>query len=426
MQRTLVRLDTLLGFFGWGVCRLIFYPQTTTERAHGSGTPDTRATACYRHSDHYYHAPSCPPAPAPLPREPIPATAAALPTSAVRVGAEPYATTCPATATTAAPHGRGATGAAGDAAGDIVDDMSRGVAPEAGALRETAMRRSLPEAIAAPRVRGDRSLYNPNPVGDPSQEESPRVLSRAEHPISRKNIDESAIKVLYRPHRSGKKGYLVGGGVRDLMLSGRPKDFDVATDALPREVKRLFRNSRIIGRRFRLVHVFFQNETVEVSTFRRDPDREAQRGGPEDLLITDDNVFGTPREDAFRRDFTVNALFYDIGDFTVIDYVGGIEDLEARLIRAIGDPDVRFPEDPVRMLRACELAARLQFGIESELRRRPGAAAARSRRRRRRGSPRRSCRSSSAGTAARRCNGCSTSLSVPLEILWLPEVQIPV
>jgi len=203
-------------------------------------------------------------------------------------------------------------------------------------------------------------------VEDPGQEDSPRILHRAEHPISRKNIDETAIKVLYRLHRSGKKAFLVGGGVRDLMVGGRPKDFDVSTDAQPRDVKRLFRNSRIIGRRFRLVHVFFQKETVEVSTFRRDPDRDAQRGGPDDLLITDDNVFGSPREDAFRRDFTVNALFYNIADFTVIDYVGGIDDLEARLIRAIGDPDVRFQEDPVRMLRGCELAARLNFGIDMQ------------------------------------------------------------
>ena len=200
-------------------------------------------------------------------------------------------------------------------------------------------------------------------IGDRS-EEQPTVLRRADHPISRKNIDHTAIKVLYRLHRSGKKAYLVGGGVRDLMLEGRPKDFDVSTDARPNEVRRLFRNSRIIGRRFRLVHVFFKDGLVEVSTFRRDPDRDAQRGGPEDLLITDDNVFGTPREDAFRRDFTVNALFYNVADFTVIDYVDGIEDLRARLIRAIGDPDVRFQEDPVRMLRACELAARLGFGIE--------------------------------------------------------------
>lgn len=192
----------------------------------------------------------------------------------------------------------------------------------------------------------------------------PLTLSRAEHNVSRKDMSDSTVKVLNRLHRSGAKAYLVGGGVRDLLIGRKPKDFDVSTDARPEAVRRTFRNSRIIGRRFRLVHVYFRDGIVEVATFRRDPDPEAQRGGPEDLLITDDNVFGTPREDAFRRDFTVNALFYDIADFSVIDYVGGIEDLQSRIIRVIGDPDVRFREDPVRMLRACELAARLGFSIE--------------------------------------------------------------
>jgi poly(A) polymerase len=190
-------------------------------------------------------------------------------------------------------------------------------------------------------------------------------VARSEHPISRRDISRNAIKVLYRLHNAGYKGYLVGGSVRDLMLGRRPKDFDVGTDARPNDVRRLFSNSRIIGRRFRLVHVYFHDgEIVEVSTFRRDPEPEEQRGEPGELLITSDNTFGTPREDAFRRDFTINALFYDIAEFSVIDYVDGIEDLERRLVRAIGDPDVRFREDPVRMLRACEFAARLSFGIE--------------------------------------------------------------
>jgi poly(A) polymerase len=192
----------------------------------------------------------------------------------------------------------------------------------------------------------------------------PRILPRSEHSISRQNIDGNALKVLYRLHNAGFKGYLVGGGVRDLLLGREPKDFDVATDARPNEIRRLFRNSRIIGRRFRLAHVFFKDGVVEVSTFRRDPEPEEQDSAPGELLITSDNTFGTPEEDAFRRDFTVNALFYSIADFSVIDYVGGIEDLESRLIRVIGDPDVRFREDPVRMLRACEFAARLGFGIE--------------------------------------------------------------
>lgn len=198
----------------------------------------------------------------------------------------------------------------------------------------------------------------------------PLVVSRDSHPVSRKNIDLHAIKVLHRLQRAGYRACLVGGGVRDLMLGRRPKDFDISTDARPQQIRRLFRNSRIIGRRFRLVHVYFKDGIVEVSTFRRDPDPEAQSGGPGDLLITDDNVFGTPEQDAFRRDFTVNALFYDIADFSVIDYVGGIEDLERRSIRAIGEPDLRFLEDPVRMLRACEMAGRLDFTVE------PGTSAA--------------------------------------------------
>lgn len=199
-------------------------------------------------------------------------------------------------------------------------------------------------------------------MGEDSAE--PQVLPRSEHPVSRSNIDFNALKVLYRLHRAGYRALLVGGGVRDLMLSRRPKDFDVATDARPHEVRKLFRNSRIIGRRFRLAHVFFKDGIVEVATFRRDPEPGDQDGGSDDLMITDDNVFGSAREDAFRRDFTVNALFYDIADFSVIDYVGGLDDLQRRLIRTIGDPDTRFPEDPVRMMRACELAGRLEFGID--------------------------------------------------------------
>lgn len=170
--------------------------------------------------------------------------------------------------------------------------------------------------------------------------------------------------MLYRLKNAGYKGYLCGGAVRDLMLRGRPKDFDVCTDAEPQQLRRLFRNARIIGRRFRLAHVIFRDGIVEVSTFRREPERDEQKGGPEDLLITSDNAFGTPREDAFRRDFTINALFYNVADFSVIDYVGGTDDLENGLIRVIGDPDLRFREDPVRMLRACEFAGRLGFTIE--------------------------------------------------------------
>lgn len=198
---------------------------------------------------------------------------------------------------------------------------------------------------------------------------SPRILARAEHPVSRKAIAKEALKVMYRLSAAGHRAYLVGGSVRDLMLGRAPKDFDIATDARPPEIRRMFRNSRVIGRRFRLVHVFFHDQVVEVSTFRREPDPAEQRVRSategESLLITSDNTFGTPEQDAFRRDFTVNALFYDIADFSVIDFVGGVRDLERRLIRTIGDPRVRFREDPVRMMRACELAGRLGFGVEA-------------------------------------------------------------
>ena len=190
---------------------------------------------------------------------------------------------------------------------------------------------------------------------------APRVLSRAEHPISRKNIDPDAVKVLYRLKNHGFVAYLVGGGVRDLMLGRRPKDFDIGTSAHPQQVKKLFRNCFIIGRRFRLCHIRFGRKVVEVSTFRRLA--EAAEGDP---LIRRDNTFGTPEEDAFRRDFTVNAVFYDIATFSVIDWVGGLEDLQKGVIRTIGEAAVRFREDPVRMLRAVALAARLDFTIDQD------------------------------------------------------------
>jgi len=190
---------------------------------------------------------------------------------------------------------------------------------------------------------------------------APRILSRPEHIISRKNIDPDALKVLYRLKNNGFVAYLVGGGVRDLLLERQPKDFDIGTSAHPQQVRRLFRNCFIVGRRFRLAHVRFGRKVVEVSTFRRAAEPE---GG--DTLIHRDNTFGTPEEDAFRRDFTVNALFYDIANFSVIDWVGGLEDLKARVIRTIGDPAVRFREDPVRMLRAVAIAARLDFAIDAD------------------------------------------------------------
>ena len=190
---------------------------------------------------------------------------------------------------------------------------------------------------------------------------APRILSRPEHIVSRTDIDPDALKVLYRLKNHGFVAYLVGGGVRDLLLGRRPKDFDISTSAHPQQVRRLFRNSFIVGRRFRLVHVRFGRNVVETATFRTASEPDAG-----DTLIRRDNTFGTPEEDAFRRDFTVNALFYDIATFSVIDWVGGLEDLEARLIRTIGDPGVRLREDPVRMLRAVAIAARLDFRIDTD------------------------------------------------------------
>jgi poly(A) polymerase len=192
-----------------------------------------------------------------------------------------------------------------------------------------------------------------------------RIIARSDHIISRKNIDEDAVKVLYRLSRNGYTAHLVGGGVRDLLLGRTPKDFDVSTDASPREIKKLFRNCMLIGRRFRLAHIRFGQKVIETSTFRRQPETDADPSDPQaDLFNRSDNTFGTAEEDAWRRDFTINGLFYDIKTFSVIDYVGGLEDLERRLIRSIGDPDVRFREDPVRMLRAVRFASRLGFGIE--------------------------------------------------------------
>jgi poly(A) polymerase len=198
----------------------------------------------------------------------------------------------------------------------------------------------------------------------------PHILSRAEHPVSRASMSPNAIKVLYRLHRAGFLAYLVGGAVRDLLLGRRPKDFDVGTNARPQQVRQLFRNARVIGRRFRLVMVRFSGEVVEVATFRRSPEPpEIENGETTDVLApaSEAEEFGTPEEDAWRRDFTVNGLFYNIADFTVIDHVGGLEDLRAGVIRTIGEPRQRFAEDPVRMMRAVEYGARLGFGLDPEL-----------------------------------------------------------
>lgn len=190
------------------------------------------------------------------------------------------------------------------------------------------------------------------------------VYKRPEHCISRKNIDSDALRVLYRLSSLGYTAYLVGGGVRDLLLGRKPKDFDVGTSAMPNEVKRAFRNCFLVGRRFRLAHIKFGDKVIETATFRRDSQTvgeiiEHASEGP-----FEDNTFGTPQTDAYRRDFTVNGLFYNIKDFSVIDWVGGMKDLQKKIIRAIGDPDVRFQEDPVRMMRAVKFSARLGFKIE--------------------------------------------------------------
>lgn len=198
---------------------------------------------------------------------------------------------------------------------------------------------------------------------------NPTRLARPDHIVSRRQISSAAIKVLYGLKDAGYTAYLAGGGVRDLLLERNPKDFDVATDATPEEVKKTFRNCRIIGRRFRLAHVYFRNEVIEVATFRA-PNQEPQTCNEnrhcvsDDGLVLRDNVFGTPEEDALRRDFTVNALFYNIADFSIIDYVGGLDDLKRNIIRVIGNPEARFTEDPVRVLRAIRFAASLGFKID--------------------------------------------------------------
>jgi len=224
-------------------------------------------------------------------------------------------------------------------------------------------------------------------------EEPPEPLVYA-HAIPRRLLDADAAKVIRRLNRHGHTAYLVGGGVRDLMLGRKPKDFDLATSARPYEVRDLFRNCRVIGRRFRLAHVLFSGgKVIEVATFRRDPSQHYEIikpkiakkiplcAGPEpvrlipernsaidgedtDLLITNDNVFGEPHEDSIRRDFTINGLFYDLERGEVIDFVGGVADLEEHLLRTIGDPNVRFREDPVRILRALKFSARLDMGLD--------------------------------------------------------------
>ncbi len=196
----------------------------------------------------------------------------------------------------------------------------------------------------------------------------PIVLPRSEHCLSRKDFDPDALKVLSRLHRHGYKAYLVGGGVRDLLLNKQPKDFDISTDARPMQIKKLFNNCRIIGRRFRLAHILFGgNKIIEVSTFRKHPSDSlpADEKGP-GAPKRGDNTFGKPHEDAMRRDLTINGLFYDISTFSIIDFVGGIKDLKAGIIRTIGDPDEKFIEDPIRMIRAVRHSLRTGLKIEEK------------------------------------------------------------
>ena len=188
-------------------------------------------------------------------------------------------------------------------------------------------------------------------------------------------VDPDAQKVVRRLTRHGFQAYLVGGGVRDLLLDRRPKDFDIATDARPEDVRSLFRNSRIIGRRFRLVHVLFGGgKVIEVATFRRTPtidvdplEANGSAVADVDLLIRSDNAFGEAHEDALRRDFTINALFYDLERGQILDWVGGMHDIERRVVRTIGEPETRFREDPIRILRAIKFAARLDLGIDPDV-----------------------------------------------------------
>ncbi|WP_143441099.1 polynucleotide adenylyltransferase PcnB [Idiomarina sp. MD25a] len=214
----------------------------------------------------------------------------------------------------------------------------------------------------------------------PSNSRLPQLtkLTRDQHPISRKNISDNALKVLYRLHNSGFEAYLVGGCVRDLLLGIQPKDFDVTTNATPEQVKKLFRNCRLIGRRFRLAHIVFGRDIIEVATFRghhkEDHDEATSHERKQPIAKTDeqgflvrDNVYGSIEEDAERRDFTVNAMYYNIADFCIYDFAGGKKDLDAGVLRLIGDPEQRYREDPVRMLRAIRFATKLNMQMDKQV-----------------------------------------------------------
>lgn len=199
--------------------------------------------------------------------------------------------------------------------------------------------------------------------------DTPVIIPRPDHIISRKQLSDAAVRTLYGLKKGGFEAYMVGGGVRDLLLGREPKDFDVATDASPEQIRKLFRSCLLIGRRFRLAHVRFGREVIEVATFRAGADEAGTSGGEqrtENGRLVRDNVYGTLEQDARRRDFTINALYYNIRDFSVVDYANGMADLQAGLLRLIGDPEARYREDPVRMLRAVRFAAKLGFRIEAD------------------------------------------------------------
>jgi len=197
-----------------------------------------------------------------------------------------------------------------------------------------------------------------------SQQREPLIISRPDHTISRSQISSAALKVLYGLKDAGYDAYLVGGCVRDLLLGHEPKDFDVTTNASPEQVNKVFKRSRLIGRRFKLVHVRYGREVIEVATFRAPP--EAEQHVDEQGRIVRDNVYGTLEQDAWRRDFTINALYYNIRDFSIVDYTGGIADLQAGKIRLIGDVETRYREDPVRILRAIRFVGKLGLTLDDE------------------------------------------------------------
>lgn len=205
-----------------------------------------------------------------------------------------------------------------------------------------------------------------------NKDRPPQIIERKNHSISRSSISPNALRILHRLNKFGYKAYLVGGSVRDMLLGCHPKDFDIVTDAHPQEIRKLFRNSRLIGRRFRLVHIHFSNEIIEVSTFRANTQKLLKKNllrktqKYEERLLPESNIYGTIEEDAWQRDFTINALYYNIVDLSIIDFTGGVQDLQRQLIRMIGDPTQRYYEDPVRLLRAIRLSAKLHFKIHTD------------------------------------------------------------